>query len=364
MSMLLGLFTELNAPGGIQRAGRHIAAVLKAYAEQNTLPWCFLSLNDSEGFHTIQINHVKIVFQGFARKKSRFIREAFRALKCQPWLVWCGHVNMAPIAAIKQKVSSTTWMIVATHGIEVWNSLPFWKRYALQIADYVTTPSEITTHCVHKVQNVPKSRIWSIPWGLEYLPNESILTSESSAPVLLTVARLAACERYKGIDHVIQVLPRILRVVPEVEYWIIGDGDDRPRLVALARQMGVGNRVRFLGYVSEEQLHDCYRRCTVLTMPSRGEGFGFVYLEAMAYGKPVVAGAHGGPLDFIQDRVNGFVVQYGNLDQLTEVLIAVLTNPRLRQRVGQNARETVLSRYTFAHFRARIFELLDRLRSW
>ena len=106
----------------------------------------------------------------------------------------------------------------------------------------------------------------------------------------MTVSRLASSERYKGHDRVIRSLPRVLLKHPETIYLIVGDGDDRPRLEALASEFGVRDKVRFAGLVAGEELPDYFRLADVFVMPSTGEGFGIVFLEAMACGIDVIGG--------------------------------------------------------------------------
>ena len=104
--------------------------------------------------------------------------------------------------------------------------------------------------------------------------------------MLLTVGRMASCERYKGHDHVIAAIPDLVRRGHDVVYLIIGEGDDRARLEEIARKIGVAERVRFLGAVDQEHLAGSYRMADLFVMPSAGEGFGIAFLEAMASGTP------------------------------------------------------------------------------
>jgi glycosyltransferase involved in cell wall biosynthesis len=106
--------------------------------------------------------------------------------------------------------------------------------------------------------------------------------------VLMTLARLDAQERYKGIDEVLGVLGVLAESVPNVTYLVVGDGSDRARLEGEARRLGVADRVVFAGRVEEEHKVEHYRLADAFVMPGRGEGFGIVYLEALACGVPVV----------------------------------------------------------------------------
>ena len=140
----------------------------------------------------------------------------------------------------------------------------------------------------------------------------------------MTVSRLASSERYKGNDRVIRALPQVLLKHPETIYVIVGDGDDRPRLEALAAEVGVTEKVRFVGQVKPEELPDHFRLADVFVMPSTGEGFGIVFLEAMATGIPVIGGNRDGSLDPLADGVLGRAVDPDNGEELTSAICTAL----------------------------------------
>jgi glycosyltransferase involved in cell wall biosynthesis len=109
-----------------------------------------------------------------------------------------------------------------------------------------------------------------------------------SSKVILTVGRLIGQERYKGFDEVIEIMPQLVKRFPNLKYLIVGDGPDRPRLEAKAVALGVSDNVVFSGYVAESEKVAHYNLADVYVMPSFGEGFGIVLIEAAACGVPVV----------------------------------------------------------------------------
>jgi glycosyltransferase involved in cell wall biosynthesis len=361
--MIVGLFSELLAAGGVQRAGRDTAAVLASYAEELGTQFEFLSLNDSPGLLYGQVGETQFPFRGFGRNKRRFIAAVTRLAWRSPRLVLAGHPNLAPLASTFQLLSSKTRVVVAAHGIEVWQPLPWLRRQALRRADRVLAPSRDTARKLVTSQHVPPEKIRLVPWGLdpEFIRASQIGSNHRPAQfprgrVVLTVARLAANERYKGVDRLIETLPRLLSCVPDLHLVVVGDGNDRPRMEQQARELGLSERVVFLGALAGEDLIACYRDCDVFAMPSCGEGFGLVFLEAMALGKPVVAGAHAGALDIIEDGVTGFLVSHEDLQQLKATLERLLQDDALRETLGGRARERVFERHTFDQFRKRLLE--------
>jgi len=168
--------------------------------------------------------------------------------------------------------------------------------------------------------------------------------------VILTVGRWLASERYKGMDTLITALPRLLPRWPELQLAIAGQGDDRQWLEELAQQNGVKRHVHFLTGLSYTQLATCYAACEIFALPSRGEGFGLVYLEAMARGKPVIGGAHGGAPEVIEDGVSGYLVQHGDALQLATSIETLLSDPALAREMGTRGRERVERDFRFSVF--------------
>lgn len=167
--------------------------------------------------------------------------------------------------------------------------------------------------------------------------------------VLLTVARLI--ER-KGVDKVMGCLPRLRGVTPELVYVVVGSGPERGRLERLAQELGVGERVVFAGQVPGEELPLFYAACDIFIMPSRSarerrdmEGYGLVFLEAGACGKPVIGGRGGGTQHAIQDGVTGLLVDpQQDEDQIIGAILRILNDPSFGQRLGENGRRKALKK--------------------
>ena len=122
------------------------------------------------------------------------------------------------------------------------------------------------------------------------------------------------------------------------------------RLEKIARDLGVSESVRFLTNLSREEIAACYARSEIFALPSTGEGFGLVFLEAMAFGKPLIGTAHGGITDIIENRVNGLLVPAGDLKSLVDALAELLENESLRMELGRRGAEHVRQRYSFDFF--------------
>ncbi len=365
--VIVGLFSELDAPGGIQLAGRHIAAVMNGFARERSLRCEFLSLNDPPGIHNLTAAGEDISFRGFGRSKMRFAAAAARAAMQGTRMVLAVHPNLAPVAQGMKLVRPHLRSIICMHGVEVWEPLGFFRRWSLRRANVILTPSQDTAERAASAQKLAADKIRKLPWALDprFAERAAATKVQTALPaghpggrVILSVGRWNSSERYKGMDHLIAALPRLLTDLPDVHLVAIGDGDDRGWLENLAEGNGVARHVHFISGLSRDELTAWYSACEVFALPSKGEGFGLVYLEAMAYGKPVVAGAHGGAPEIVEDGVTGYVVPHGDLPQLATALAALLSDEELRRKMGARGQARVQREFLFAQFSKTLKKIL------
>ena len=140
----------------------------------------------------------------------------------------------------------------------------------------------------------------------------------------MTLGRLASEERYKGFDEVIEALPELARKIPNISYLICGDGPDRARLEEKARSLGVHDRVVFAGFITEARKVDYYRLADAYIMPSRGEGFGIVLLEALACGLPAMGSTVDGSREALLEGALGELVDPANAGQVVTGIMNTL----------------------------------------
>jgi glycosyltransferase involved in cell wall biosynthesis len=176
--------------------------------------------------------------------------------------------------------------------------------------------------------------------------------------VILTVCRLAAAERYKGYDQIIKALPKILTALPNAHYVLAGSGPDRQRVEKMIHDANLQSNVTLAGYVPDAELADYYKLCDVFAMPSKAEGFGIVYLEALACGKPVLAGNRDGSRDALADGELGLLVDADDSHEIAGEIIRVLrrehTHPNIFQ--AQRLRRRVIELYGTERFQRRVAE--------
>jgi phosphatidyl-myo-inositol dimannoside synthase len=256
------------------------------------------------------------------------------AIKYRPiHLVFCGHLLMVPLAALIARVlKAPLW--VQVHGIEAWRELSALQRRSAELATIITSVSRYTRRRLLQYVGTDPARVKVLPAtvGPQYRPGPKpgYLIDRHAVggkKVLMTVSRLSSLERYKGHDRVIRMLSRILALHPDTIYLVVGDGDDRPRLESLAVECGVAQHVEFTGLVPQEELPDYFRLADVFVMPSAGEGFGIVFLQAMATGVRVIGGSQDGSRDPLCDGALGTLVDPENCEELASAILAALDDP-------------------------------------
>lgn len=295
---------------------------------------------------------------GFGRRAVLFGAAALRsAIREKPDLIVLGHVHFARIARLLKALSPSSRLWCLVYGIEVWHPLKASVRKGLALVEKVLSISDYSRLELVKNGGVAPERIDLLPcaldpvWQAQYSPRKDDAPPKPGPPTLLTVARLAASERYKGVDSVLRALPEVLKAIPYLRYDIVGDGDDRPRLEALARELGVSERVRFRGRLFPDELAAAYRDCTLFVMPSSKEGFGIVFLEAAMFGKASIGGKHGGTPEVVEDGVTGCLVEREDVPGVACLVIRLLSDELALRRMGALARQHLLDRFSYSPFR-------------
>jgi phosphatidylinositol alpha-1,6-mannosyltransferase len=363
---IVALFPELLGVGGIQESGRLTAVALDGVASRYGWSVEFLALNDPPGSHVLPSTERKIPFQGFGRSKMRFAVAALRKARGGTRIVLAAHPHLAVPAAQMKLLAPGVKMITISHGVEAWSPLPWFRRLAFLRSDVFLAPSRYTVSKIAEAQGAPKNRIQLLPWPLNpdilrMAGQSKKLPLPASFPmgvIVLTVARLAASERYKGVDRLIESVAQLRTQVPGLHLMVIGGGDDLARHVKLAADLGVATQVRFFDNLSREEIAASYSKADVFAMPSTGEGFGLVFLEAMAFAKPLIGAAAGGIPDVVEDGQNGFLVSPGDTEQLANALQRLVTNEGLRIELGKRGAEIVRTKYRFEGFRAELEAIL------
>lgn len=273
-------------------------------------------------------------------------------------LIYCAHVNLIPLARIAGLIARVPW-VLCIYGTEAWSPpARLLSRQWAAKAHRVLSISQITLERFRSWCPVANDKCNIVPNALHLdryppLPKDLALVERyglSGRKVIMTLGRLDPIELAKGFDRVVRVLPDLLRDIPNITYLIVGSGGDRPRLEALANSLGVGDAVVFTGFVSEADKPKLYAIADAYVMPSTGEGFGFVFLEAIASGLPVIASSIDGGREALLGGELGWLVDPSDPIQIrTAIIEALATHKSVPQK---------LAYFSFQQFQLRVLDAI------
>ena len=333
MKILVLCTSAFGGRGGIAKFNRDLSRALTAEpltAEITVRPWV-------APVEPIGDNPQRIEYRAeSAGSKLRYIQGALRSKLSTSGPsfdgIICGHIDLLPVAVLVSWIQGAPLLLVL-HGIDAWTPhSSALVRWSLPVVDHFVTVSQYTKERFLEWAPLQAEQGHVVPNCIDldsYGPGpkrEELLTRYGlhGRTVLLTLSRLSAGEQYKGHDEVLEVMPALAEEVPNLSYLICGDGDDRARLKAKAKRLGVEDRTVFAGYVPEEEKVDHYRLADAFVMPGRGEGFGIAYLEALACGVPVVASSADASQEAVLDGELGTVVDPSALGDIKSGILTAL----------------------------------------
>lgn len=360
--MMLSM-TGAYSRGGVQAYSRRVAEILSDYGQSRKLELHGVSLQDEQWQSEQHPNPVRYAsFGAAAGSRAEFMRLSARAAwKARPRLAVVMHTCIAPPALLLRAARMTGPYLLVLHGIEAWVRVKPAVRAAAAGAGCIVATTWHTAREFAKANDISEDKFQVIPLAVaESNSAEPVRAGSHGELRVLTVGRLASEDAYKGYDVLISGVGRARQSGANVRLRVVGTGDDLARLQVHVDKAGLsGDTVEFLGAVSDAQLRQELTDCDVFALPSKGEGFGIVYLEAMAMGRACIAGNHGGPPEIIEDGQDGYLVEHGDIDQLAARLTTLYREPSLRREMGAKAATKVKQKYLFKHMRDAWFRLLD-----
>jgi len=348
--------------GGISRFNRDFITAVASYSgNKETVVFPRLIKEQITEELPKKLNYIQQGIHG----KINFIKNLFSFIKKDKDfdLIICGHINLLPIAWLVGKYLKVP-VVLIIHGIDAWQPTNSYLSNKLaKKVDKLICVSSLT---------IDRFRKWSgLPEGKEYiLPNCVNLTEFSpgdkpeylldrlnlhNKKILLTLGRLDSFERKKGFDEVLEALPALLAENQNIHYVIVGDGPDKQRLQDKAFALKVDLHVTFAGMIPEHEKADFYRLADAFVMPSQGEGFGIVLLEAMASGIPVMASKLDGSSEALRQGMLGLLITPTNANEVKEGILQTLAESK---RIPDG-----LDYFSKPSFNQRVHELLSQILS-
>jgi phosphatidylinositol alpha-1,6-mannosyltransferase len=348
--LALCVFSGLSAPnaGGVQCSGRIAWQAIARHARSVGSTAGLLVYGEAEaGDLDLAGDGACVVGNRLGMLRTALLRHWRTPLVC----FW--HVSMLRLLPLLRVGDAK--VVLFLHGIEAWRSFSGLARRALDRVDLFLSNSDFTwqrfLECNPYLADRPHLTIplgCDEPWfGMDIPPSEP--------PAALILGRMMRGEDYKGHRELIAAWPSVLRSIPDAELWIGGDGDLRPELEREAASRGLERNLRFWGFLSEEQKLDLLRRCRCLAMPSRGEGFGLVYLEAMRLGRPCLVSNQDAAREVVNPPEAGLAADPA---ELTDALCRLMSDGHEWQAWSTAASARYERSFTAGHFQNRLLAAL------
>ncbi|MEQ1724376.1 MAG: glycosyltransferase family 4 protein [Sphingopyxis sp.] len=356
LRILMPLSDAYGGFGGIAQYNRDVLRTLSDVPQVDQIVAVPRLISESLGDIPAKVIFDAAAAQGKLAFIVRLLRHGLFAPRAD--LIWCAHINLLPLCALIARLRKVP-LVLMIYGLEVWQDAPGpLTRWALRQVTRLASISRFTADRFAEI-----APIAGLP--LDILPNAVDLSLYGMAPksadlmarfnlsdrrIILTLARMPE-NATKGFDAMLEAMPRVIKAVPDALYVIGGRGEDAERLRQKADTLGIGDHVIFAGEIAEGRKADFYRLADLFAMPSSGDGFGFVFIEALACGIPVLSSTVDGGYEAIMHGGMGRGVDPGDINALAQQLIEGLDDAKhIPER---------LNHYALPQFAARLRKVVD-----
>lgn len=367
--ILLLTLRVFSATGGIEKVCKVVCKALDELTGELNMPELkVLSMYDTA--KDVDEKYLPAsFFTGYDQHKIRFTKDAIK-YGTKSSVVILSHINLLSVGFLIKLFSPKTKLVLYAHGIEIWGPLSAARKRMLKKCDLVLSVSQFTKTKMLQQYGLDEDKIVVFNNCIDpYLPppvttgkDTVLLKKYGFAPgnlVLMTLTRLSSKELYKGYDHVLLALDHLKPKYPHIKYLIVGRYDDqeKKRLDAIIEQYSLQQYVVFTGYVTDEELARHYSLADVYVMPSKKEGFGIVFIEAMHYGLPVIAGSKDGSADALCNGKLGVLV---NPDDQQEINGAIEKVIRQRENYLPN-KELLMQCFSYAAYKNKLRQFIHSM---
>jgi phosphatidylinositol alpha-1,6-mannosyltransferase len=315
--------------GGIEKVCCSLAKVLTDLSRQ-LKDFSFNLYAMYDGNEDIDIRYLSTLnFKGFKYRKVSFaISTLLNGISADKIIL--SHINLLLFARIIKFVSPKVKIILFAHGIEIWRTLPNWKKKFLQEKVEIWAVSKYTAATLTEIHQINGDKIKIVnncldpffQFPIDFEKPAHLLkyhNLDTTQPILFTLTRLSSKEAYKGYDRVFRTMPTLLKKYPNLHYLLAGkaDHDELIRVKQLIDSLYLHNHVTLVGFVDDNELTNYFKLGDVFVMPSTMEGFGIVFIEAAACGTTVIAGNADGSVDALLNGELGSLVNPLNVEEIT-----------------------------------------------
>lgn len=310
------------------------------------------------------------IFLGYGINKPGFIYDACRQGKKARWLV-ISHINLLPVAWLIKKINPRVKLIMFAHGIEVWGELSTTKRTMLAHCDVVMAVSSFTRETVIQMHGLKPENVAVVNNGLDPFLQPPVKDPqrkrffekfgfEENDKVIFTLTRISAREKYKGYNNVLKAVASLYSRGLPVRYVIAGkyDREEKRVLDENIDRLKIRDRVVITGFLPDEDLPEYFANADVYTMPSKKEGFGIVFIEAMFYGLPVIAGDKDGSVDALMNGKLGVLVDPDDVERLDSAIENVIEHPEKYH----PAQKLLMQNFSYTAYKEKITEVMNAMK--
>lgn len=326
------------ATGGIEKVCRIAGKAIFEWAQMNGGIVKVFSMYDHQKDSFENKYFPAEIFRGFRMKKMRFIITSVLNAKKYDTII-LSHINLLLVGWLIKKINPKAKLVLFAHGIEIWNDISGFRLMMLKKCDLIIPVSQFTSSKIQEVHQIDSNKCMVInncldpflPMGKEFKNNFDLRDKygfKKEDLILFTLTRLSSKERYKGYDKVLEALVDIKKLHPHVKYLIAGSYDKKEKdyIVEMALKYELSDSLVISGFIPDEELVAHFTMADIYVMPSMKEGFGIVFIEAMYYGLPVIAGNLDGSVDALCNGDLGILVDPTDTVAIKNALDKILKN--------------------------------------
>jgi phosphatidylinositol alpha-1,6-mannosyltransferase len=312
---------------------------LYEYSLQHHVPVKVMSMHDHAQDADGNEYFPSEIFRGYNAAKSSFILAAVNEGRKSRTVI-ISHINLLVAGFLIKKASPKTKVILMGHGIEIWDPLPSYKRMMLAACDQIVSVSSFTCNRIIDRQGIAAAKCSVLNNCIDpflHLPNEKkkdekLMSRYGFKPtdkILLTLTRLSEKDRYKGYDYVMEAMVKLIGDNPNIKYLLAGkyDAEEKKYIDRMIHAFGLSGHVVLTGFVPDEELPGHFSLADIYVMPSVKEGFGIVFVEAMYYGIPAIAGNADGSSDALLNGHLGLLIKADAPAEIGEAIEKMLESP-------------------------------------